>query len=192
MKKLPVLLFFTLVLFAGTQAMACVGKVLNIGVSSSPGDQLLAEMVSVLVSERTGTTVKVVTFRTHGEIYSALKQGQVGLMIENTGDAMELLKRPRETSGKAALDLVKKEYRKIFNLIWLEPFGSQPGSGGSDIYAPVIAADVLGNLPALPKLVNKLAGVVNDGSYQKLLKAVKSDEKIKKVARDFLKTRKLI
>lgn len=192
MKNSIILLLLSILLFTGTEAFACVGKVLYIGVSTSPADQLLAEMVSVLVRERTGTTVKVVTYKTPGEIYGAVRQGQVGLMIENTADALELLKKPKEANGKAALELVKREYRKTFNLVWLEPFGSMAVNGGNEIYAPVIAAEVLGNLPALPKLINKLSGVMNDGNYQKLLKAVKADEKAKKAARDFLKARKLI
>lgn len=175
-----------------THAGACVGKILYIGTSSTPNDQLLAEMVSILVTERTGTTVKIVTYKTSAEIYAAVKQGQVGLMIENTDQALALLNKPKESSAKAALDLVKKEYRKNYNLVWLEPFGTLPGSNASQSYAPVIAVDVLGNLPALPKLINKLSGVLQDGNYAKLLKAVKADEKPKKVARDFLKAKKYI
>lgn len=188
MNKLFVALFLSLTLFGGTQALACVGKVLYIGVSNSANDQLLAEMVSVLVSERTGTSVKVVTYKTSAEIYNAIKQGQVGLMIENTDHALEMMKKSRETSSKATLDLVKKEYRKTLNLVWLEPFGS-PQANNGQIIAPVIATDVLGNLPALPKLINKLSGILNEGSYQKLLKTAKPD---KKTAREFLKAKKYI
>jgi glycine betaine/choline ABC-type transport system substrate-binding protein len=190
MKKLIMVTLFTLMLIGNKQATACVGKTLYIGISSSANEQLLAEMVSVLVSERTGTTVKILTYKDSKEIYNAVKQGQVGLMIENTDHALVLMSKPKENSAKAAYELVKKEYRKNLNLVWLEPFGSMPASQSS--YAPVITAEVLGNLPALPKLINKLTGILNEGSYAKLVKAVKDDEKPKKVARDFLKARKLI
>lgn len=188
MKKLVFAICLTVAVITGSQAMACVGKVLYIGVSGPGSDQLLAEMISILVAERTGTSVKVVTYKTSSEIYNAIKQGQVGLMIENTDHALEMMKKSREANGKATLALVKKEYRKNLNLVWLEPFGS-PQTNSGQLVAPVIATDVLGNLPALPKLINKLSGVLNDGSYQKLLKTGKPD---KKAARDFLKAKKYI
>jgi glycine betaine/choline ABC-type transport system substrate-binding protein len=62
----------------------------------------------------------------------------------------------------------------------------------SQYYAPVISLETINNLPALPKLVNKLGGVVNDETCARLLRSVKGDDKAKKVAKDFLKARKLI
>jgi glycine betaine/choline ABC-type transport system substrate-binding protein len=121
-----------------------------------------------------------------------VKQGQVGLLIESTDHAMELLNKPRENNPKVAYDVAKREFRKNLNLVWLEPFGAMPGSGANQLYAPVLSVDVLGNLPALPKLLNKLTGILSDGSYAKLVKSVNDKEKPKKVARDFLKSRKLI
>lgn len=190
MKKIIFMLVVGVMFITGAEAMACVGKILYIGVSDSPHDQLLAEMVSVLVMERTGTTAKVITYKSSAEIYNAVKQGQVGLVIESTDQALQLINRPKEANAKASFELVKKEYRKTLNLVWLAPFGSLPGN--DQYYAPVIAVDVLGNLPALPKLINKLAGILNDGNFSKLIKSVKASEKPKKVARDFLKAKKYI
>lgn len=191
MRKFIMLTLFILMAMGNGQATACVGKTLYIGVSSSAHEQLLAEMVSVLVTERTGTTVKILTYKDSREIYNAVKHGQVGLMIENTDHALALMGKPKENNTKAAYELVKKEYRKNLNLVWLEPFGSMPGASKSS-YAPVITVEVLGNLPALPKLINKLTGILSDGSYARLVKSMKDDNKPKRVARDFLKARKLI
>ena len=168
---------------------ACVGKTLHIGVIGTPNDLLLAELVSQLITERTGTSVKIESFKGQKELYNSVKQGDVGLLIGNTDLAMETIGKPRGTSGKAAFETLKAEYRKNLNLIWLEPFGTVPGASGAQLYAPVITNEILGSLPALPKLLQKLSGITNDSGYQRLLKA-KGDEK--KVARAFLKSKKLI
>jgi glycine betaine/choline ABC-type transport system substrate-binding protein len=169
---------------------ACVGKTLHIGIIDSPNEQLLAELASQLITERTGTTVKVETFKGQQELYNSVKKGQIGLLIENTDRGMDMIGKPRGASGKAAFETVKAEYRKSLNLIWLEPFGTVQG-GGAQMYAPVISSEILGNLPALPKLLQKLSGITSDSGYQRLLKA-KGTDKPKKIAKDFLKSKKLI
>lgn len=169
---------------------ACVGKTLHIGITDSPNEQLLAELASQLITERTGTTVKIEIFKGQKELYSSVKQGEVALLIENTDRAMDMIGKPRGTSPKAAFETAKAEYRKSLNLIWLEPFGANQG-GGSQLYVPVISNEILGSLPALPKLLQKLSGITNDSGYQRLLKA-NGGEKQKKAAKAFLKSKKLI
>ena len=186
MKKTLLYIFMLSVILFSQRAGACVGKTLFIGVTNAPNELLFAEMISLLVVERTGTSVKIVTFKDAREMYSAVKKGEVGVIIDNADRALKLLAKPAEGNGKAAYETARKEYRKGMNLVWLEPFGV------SQYYAPVISVETIGNLPALPKLINKLAGMVNDETCARLLRAVKGDDKAKKVAKDFLKARKLI
>ncbi len=186
MKKAILLLLTLSALVFSQNTDACVGKTLYIGVTNSPNELLFAEMISVLVNERTGTTVKIVSYKDARDMYLAVKKGEVGVVIENADRALKILERPVEGNAKAAYETAKKEYRKGLNLVWLEPFGM------SQYYAPVVSVETIGNLPALPKLINKLGGIVSDETCAKLLRSLKSDEKPKKVARDFLKTRKLI
>lgn len=186
MKKILVLCFILASLIIHNSVGACVGKTLYIGVTNSPSEILYAEMISVLVNERTGTTVKIVSYKDAKDMYNAVKKGEVGVLIESADRALKILNRPAEGNVKSAYESAKKEYRTGMNLVWLEPFG------GSRYYAPVLSVETIGNLPALPKLINKLGGMINDETCAKLLKSMKSDEKPKKVARDFLKTRKLI
>ncbi len=186
MKKILMVLSILSALVFCQGAQACVGKTLNIGVTNTPNELLFAEMISVLVNERTGTAVKIVSYKDVRDMYRAVKAGEVGVVIENAGRALKILEKPAEGNTKAAYETAKREYRKGLNLVWLEPFGV------SQYYAPVVSVETIGNLPALPKLINKLRGIVNDETCAKLLKSLKSDEKPKKVARDFLKTRKLI
>ena len=186
MKKIFLFLCILSTLIFHQGAEACVGKTLCIGVTDSPNELLLAEMISVLVNERTGTAVKIVAYKDAPAMYSAVKKGEVGVLIENADRALKILDKPTEGNAKAAYDAARKEYRKGLNLVWLEPFG------GSQYYAPVLSVETIDHLPALPKLINKLAGLVNDETCANLLRSVKPDEKPKKVARDYLKARKLI
>lgn len=169
---------------------ACVGKTLHIGILDTPNEQMLAELTSQLITARTGTTVKIDTFKAQKDLYSAVKQGQLGMVIESTDRAFEMIGKPRE-AGKAAFDSAKAEYRKSLNLIWLDPYGAVQGGSSSQLLAPVIANDTLSSLPALPKLLKKLSGITSDSGYNRIMKA-NGDEKPKKLAKDFLKAKKLI
>jgi glycine betaine/choline ABC-type transport system substrate-binding protein len=185
-KKILLLVFVLSILTFSGKAGACVGKTLYIGVTNAPKELLFAEMISLLVNERTGTTVKIVTFKDARDMYSAVKKGEVGVFIENPDRALKFLNRAPETNTKVAYETARKEYRKGLNLVWLEPFGV------SQYYAAVLSVETIGNLPALPKLINKLGGIMNDETCAKLLRSVKGDEIPKMAARDFLKSRKLI
>jgi osmoprotectant transport system substrate-binding protein len=178
--------FLCVLLLLGNESRACVGKILYIGISNLPAEQLLAEMVATLVTERTGTTVKILPFKDMREVYAAMKKGEVGLMIENRDRAFDFLGKPRDNDPKTAQETVKREYQKTLNMVWLEPMGGNPA------YASVLSMDTLNSLPALPKLLNKLSGILTDDAYNRVVKSAKGDEKPKKVARDFLKSKRLI
>ncbi len=180
------MVLLAIILMFGDQSQACVGKVLFIGILNAPAEQMMAEIVATLVTERTGTAVKILTFKDTREVYAAVKKGEVGLMIENRDRALDFLGKPRDNNAKTAQETVKREYQKTLNMVWLEPMGGNPP------YAAVISADSLNSLPALPKLLNKLTGIFTDDAYNRLVKSAKGDEKPKKVARDFLKAKRLI
>ena len=186
MKRVVVVCVLVLLLWGARESGACVGKVLHIGISNSPAEQLIAEMVATLVTERTGTSVKIVPFKDAKEIYAAARKGEIGLVIENRDRAFDVLGKPRDTNPKSAQDTLKREYKKTLNMVWLDSLGGTPP------YAPVLSADTLSSLPALPKLLNKLSGILTEDVYNRLIKSAKSDEKPKKVARDFLKAKRLI
>ena len=186
MKKYLLFCLVLLVLAMHQDLYACVGRILIIGISPSTNEQLLAEMVSQLLSERTGTNVKIVQFSSSRDMYSAVKKGEVSLVIESLERGSKLVSGAGEKHSRELYDAVKKEYRRNYNLVWFEPFGE------SRFYAPVVALDVLEILPALPKLLGKLGGVLNEDAYARLLKSVKSDASARHVAKEFLKSKRLI
>lgn len=186
MKKLFFLLVAASLLTTVQLSSACVGKTIHLGISNIANEQLLAEMASLLITERTGSSVKIDVYKNSKELYNAVKLGNVNVIIENTGHALEVLGKQKETGATSTFDFVKSEYRKNLNLVWLEPIG------GSQQYASVLTVDTLSNYPALPKLLNKLSGVLSNDTYTKLLKSVDAPDKPQKVARNFLKGKKLI
>jgi glycine betaine/choline ABC-type transport system substrate-binding protein len=189
-------IFFTLLMLflVKSGVEACVGKVLTIGVVNSPHDRVLAELISVLIQERTGTTVSVRHFSNSRELYAAVEKNEVAILIENTDRGPGVLGRAAGEQGEQAYALLKEEFRKRYNLVWLQPAGAPVGEGGpgKTLYSPALTIEVMNNFPALPRVINKLAGVMNDEGYRKLEKSVESGEKPAKAARDFLKAKKFI
>lgn len=173
---------------------ACVGRVLYIGAVNSSEGQLLSEMLATIINERTGTTVHTRLYNNFEELYEAVKGKQVDILIENTARAAQRLNKAVDSDIKKTYDAVKSAYEKEKGLIWLKPFGFLNGNteAGRSYTAPVLRIEVINTFPALPRVVDKLAGVINDETYLKLIKLVDSGGKPKKTARDFLKSKKLI
>lgn len=189
-------LFLLIIVFLSfcIHSHACVGRILNIGITNSVNENLLAELVSVLINERTGTTVNIKVFDTPDDMYESLRKEELGIVIENTDRAMNMLNMPGSKDKDKDYDVSKKEFRERMNLIWLKPFGFLSEEEGRDkyFYAAVITENVLINFPALPRVINKLGGISDDGDFNKIVKAVKSGEKVKRAARGLLKKKKLI
>lgn len=185
MKRTICFVVATLFLITAHISTGCVGKTIHLGISSAD-EKLMAEMASLMITERTGSSVKIDVYKDSRTLYEAVKQGNVNIIIENTERAQEVLGKGKGAAPAMGIDAIKSEYRKSMNLTWLNSFGATPQ------YAPVLTGDTLSNYPALPKLLNKLAGALANDIYAKLLKSVESDDKTKKVAKDFLKGKKLI
>jgi len=192
MRKLALLIFAVFFLLSSVQSYACVGRILNIGIVDTLNENLLAELISVLINERTGTTVSVKVFNSREEIYSAVKQEDIGIVIENTDNALEMLDISKSGDIKKDYDVSKREFRERRNLIWLKPFGPMPDNKNLKYYSAVISEDVLINFPALPRVINKLKNVTEDKGFNKVIKSVRSGKKTRRAARDFLKKKKLI
>jgi len=188
-----VVLFLALFMFSVPSAEACVGKTLHIGVVNTVEGQVIAEMLSSLINERTGTTIAIKYFKNMQEVHEAVKVKQVDITVENAGDALRLMNRPAEADAKKAYDSVKSIQEKEMGLIWLKPFGfTGVRSGAASYTAAVLRAEVINSFPVLPRVIDKLGSVISDEAHARLVKSVESGEKPKKVARDFLKSKKLI
>ncbi len=194
MKRAVLILIIAVVGAYAPAVEACVGKLLHVGVVSSPEGQVLAEMISTIVNERTGTTVSVRLYKTEQELYEAIKSKQVDIFIENTTRAMQVLNKPAEGDARKAYEVVKAAYEKELGLVWLKPFGflDAGGTASRSYTATILRMDVVTNFPALPRVIDKLGSVLTDETHDRLVRSVESGEPPKKVARDFLKSKKLI
>ena len=192
MRKLTILIFAVFFILSSVQSYACVGRILNIGIVDTVNENLLAELISVLINERTGTTVNVKVFDSREEIYDAVKKEEIAIVVENTDHALKMLGLSKSGDMKSDYDVSKKEFRKKRNLIWLKPFGTMPDNKNLKYYSAVISEDVLINFPALPRVINKLKDVTLDKGFDKVIKFVRSGKKTRRAARDYLKKKKLI
>jgi len=182
-------------------AEACVGKSLFLGRLPGKEQEVLAEIFSWLVSERTGTTVAIKEMGDSRSAHDALQKADLDLYLEDQGVAMrEILGMPVPGNGGELRSTLRKEYEQRFNLIWLEPWGVTGGTAQlagpatastPTLVAPVIRKDTLKKFPALSRLVNKLAGQVDDDALARLVK--ESERRpAREVVKQFLKDRKLI
>jgi glycine betaine/choline ABC-type transport system substrate-binding protein len=192
MKKQMLLLLTAALLLCSANSFACVGKTLIIGALALPNEQLLAQMMAVIINERTGTTVNVQYFDDLQQLYAAVEKKEVNIIAENTGRALQRL--GKETSGDAdaIYSTVKEAYRKELRLVLLKPFGSPAAGDTPFVDVAAIAEGILIEYPALPRVIEKLAGIVQEKSYPQLLAAVESGDKPNQVARDFLKKKRFI
>ena len=182
---------------------ACVGKTVFLGRMPGREQEVLTEIFSWIVSERTGTTIEVKPFADSRAVHTALQTADVDLYLEDQAVALrEILGLPAAANRTEQRETVRREYEQRFNLVWLEPWGmsgrpptaGQAGSGGAAApgpVAPVIRKDTLKKFPALSRLVNKLSGVVDDATLDELIRESET-RPVREVTKQFLKDKRLI
>lgn len=186
MKRLPLL---TLALWlCASPALACVGKTLVIGADRSARGRFVAQVIAILINERTGTTVKITDFPDTEAVHKGLTGGDVDIAVEYAARALARLGLAKEDSPDAAVKAVKAAYQEKLNLAWLQSLGfTEPGDAKS-VAATVVRKDTLKKFPALPRLLAKTEGVLPDA----LIASLTTSGDPAKAAREFLKGKKLI
>ena len=197
-KSFPALLLLLCAFLWTANSFACVGRTLYVGSLDTTEDKVLAQMLVLLINERTGTTVKIRYFENNEAMYNALKENdedkRADIIVENTNDALALLKKPDPGNLDQTYKQVKELYESELALIWLNPFGFKHGSGDNlqTLSAPLVRRDVLTSYPLLPRVLNKLAGAINDETFSGLTAKVRKGEKPQNVSKDFLRAKKFI
>lgn len=180
-------------------ARACVGRTILIGYHDAPDQVMVANILAVFIDERTGTTVKLSRFRTREAAFEAIRQDKVSLYTDYSSILLSRFggERPSGDDEKNFARL-KEILNRKYNVVWLEPFGydryfpgkvkngDRPGQAGV-----MLCKDALSKFPALPKLLGKLRGVLDNDTMASLLREASTSDP-KTVARRFLKSRKLI
>ena len=191
-----ILLVAAMLVLPAAQVRACVGKTLMVGTSGTVQQDVLAQMLALLISERTGTTVKVVQFDSSPAAHQALLRADLDMYVEYTGvGQVTILQQSAISDADELYKSVKSTYNEQLNLIWLKPLGfdeSRVAPEGSVAQAaPVVRKDTLKKFPALARLINKLGGKVDDETIADLEKQAAQDD-ARKVARQFLRDNRLI
>ncbi len=177
-----------LLLLLAAPAMACVGKSLVIGTDSSPESKAVAQILAILINERTGTTVEITDYSGYDALIKEMTQGDVDLALDYAGRALKHEGASVPPSSGEALEKAKELYMEKHNLVWLTPFGfAEPGQPAS-LAATIAQKHALKKFPALPRLIAK----TNDLLQPETLKTVVLADNQSKAARDFLKKNKLI
>ena len=183
-----------------TPLLACKDRLLVLAVGDSIDQVIMGKMLSILINERTGTTVEIVQPGNIQASHDAVLQGKANIYITYVGMAQA------GTEGPNALDepqkayiLARRSYMEEFDMVWLKPFGfqgplSQAASSGEvdrTLAAPVTTKDVIKKFPILDRLINKLAGQVDNKTLEELREKSENQD-VEITVREFLTSHKLI
>ena len=181
-----------------TPLFACKGRVLNLAVGDSIDQAIMAKMLSILINERTGTTVEIVELEDTNAAHEAVLHGLAEIYINYLGMAQTGSEGPNAIDDpRKAFVLASRSYNKEFGMIWLKPFGFQgpmaapSGEVDKTLAAPITTKDVIKKFPILDRLINKLAGRVDNKTLEELREKSESQD-LEITVREFLTSNKLI
>lgn len=191
------LIFFHLL---ATPLFACKGRVLVVAVGDSIDQVIMGKMLSILINERTGTTVEIAQSGDIEASHEAVLQGKANIYINYVGMA------GAGTEGPNALDepqkayiLASRSYMEKYGMVWLKPFGYQgpltqaalSEKVDGTLAVPVTTKDVIKKFPILDRLINKLAGQVDNKTLEELREKSENQD-VEITVREFLTSHKLI
>ena len=191
------LIFFHLL---ATPLLGCKGRLLVVAVGNSVDQVIMGQMLSILINERTGTTVEIVQPGDIQACHETVLQGKADIYINYVGmagadtEGANVINEPQE-----AYILVSQSYRNKLGMIWLKPFGFQgpltleahSGKDDGTQAAPITTKEVLKKFPVLDRMINKLGGQVDNTIMEELIKKTENQD-VEKVVKEFLKSQKLI
>ncbi len=195
-------LFILTIMFSAVMsipAFACVGKTLIIGAVNRPDMNTMSQMLAILINERTGTTVVSKSFNSFPALMEAMKNGKIDIMLDYSGRCyIDVLGEKPERNAEKVFSTVKDIYQRDKNQIWLPPFGFSEkgvitGNCGATpaVAAPIMRKSTLEKFPALPRVLEKLAGKINNATIIRLT-TESSHGNAKEITRKFLKKNRLI
>lgn len=181
-------------------AHTCVGRVLTIAVTNSPDQVIMGKMLSLLINERTGTTVELLKTEDLKSSQETVLNKKANIFVNYIGFGLQAAGN-LEIIGDSqkSYTLVRQHYLDNLQMVWLKPFGYngpvflevQSGPEVTSMAAPVTTKEVLRKFPVLDRVINKLAGMVNNEILADLANKSKTQD-VEEIAREFLKSQKLI
>lgn len=183
-----------------TPLLACKGRLLRLAVGNSPDQLIMGKMLSIMINERTGTTVEIVQLEDIKAAHESVLNGLAEIYINYIGMAQAGTEgvNPLEKPQKAYI-LASRSYMQKYDMVWLKPFGfegplAQATSSGEidrTLAAPITTKEVIKKFPILDRLINKLAGQVDNKVIEELRKKSENQD-VETLVREFLTARNLI
>ena len=182
-----------------TPLLACKGRLLVIAVDNSVDQAIMGQMLSVFINERTGTSVEIVQTENVQASHEMVLQGKAQIYITYVGMAGD------GTEGSSSLDnpqrayvLGSRSYMEKYGMVWLKPFGFQgplaqaaPSEKvDTSLAVAVTTKDTIKKFPILDRLINKLAGRVDNNAIEELWKKSENQD-VEITIREFLASRDL-
>ena len=200
-KICPFILFMMILgLLLPPKTMPCIGRLLSLGITGNEDQKVMAEILSVLISESTGTKVNIIEFHTLEECREAMKKEELDLYVDYVYSGLISINSETiqdENSGKA-YSRAKHLFAQKFSFIWLKPFGydnpkalpeNAKGTKNTPNQAVCVARKkVLNRFPILPRLINKLKNKIPNDTLTKL----EQSKDLKDAVKAFLEEKKLI
>lgn len=194
-KKMLFLVLLFVVAVLPVSGFACVGKTLVVGSTGGMQQELLANMLAQLITERTGTSVKLVNHDSSQSAHQALLKDDLDIYVEYTGVGQVTILGAEPIGDPQQLyQAVKKRYNEDLNIVWLKPLGFEGKIVDAALpmqAVPIARKDTLKKFPALARLINKLSGKIDAQTISQLEEQTTS-QGVKEVARSFLKQNRLI
>ena len=188
-----------IILTAVRPVETCVGRLLVIAIGDSADQAIMGQMLSVLINERTGTTVNVLPLGDVEKCHEAVLKGKANIYINYIGIGQASKGNAKGLDPQEAYTLVRLRYQENYGMVWLKPFGfegpvkmnSKSERINPSLAAPISTTDVLRKFPVLDRVINKLAGQIDDHTLDELAKKT-TDADVKEVVTEFLRSQKLI
>lgn len=147
-------------------AKACAGHTITIGSTGTLQQELLTQILSLLISQRTGTNIRVTRFGSQVELLAAAKRHDIDLLVVTDGTVAALSEQ---------------------DLVLLAPL-----DGNNTRLVPAFHMSTMKKFPALKRLINRLGGLIDDDTLERLAAEVSSGSNPRAVAKKFLAEQKLI
>ncbi len=188
------LFFLHMLVMAG---YACVGRVLTISLTDSPDQQVVGQILSVLITERTGTAIEFVQAANELESKKIMERGDADIYIGYLGSARTIVDGAESvTNTQEIYAMVKAHYLQNSDMVWLKPFGYSGPTGNDSnqeqsLAAPITTKVVLDRFPVLDRVINKLNGKIDNTILKQLTEQAAAGDSTE-VAKKFLKVRNMI
>lgn len=179
---------------------ACVGRILTISVNDTIEQKLIGQLLATYVTERTGTTVNMITLSDGAANEEQIKQAKTDIILNYLNVGLTNIE-GADSTGEAQENygLVKQYYIDTFGMVWLRPLGykgpllnsTDTNQASLSLAIPVTTKDVLNRFPVLDRVINKLGGRIDERTLQQLIKMAETNE-ITVVVKNFLKDQNLI